>query len=425
MSLLSVANSGEAQMRAVSLWGAAAAVGAAAGPLVGGVLVDVTGWQGLFWIDAAVAAGVHAAHAGDGERVARPGASPVDRLRRDRAGGADADAVDPRGEQERRLGLVSAGTLGCSGSRSPPVWLFVVVERRIAVPLLDLALLRNRVLVGSTIAILIGAGTINGLMYLLSLYFQDPALPPGLQPARGRSGHAARDGRAGGGGPVRVLFAAKIGGRQTIGLGFALTAASPSLASSDSWKYSAFLLPLVAIAVGMGIERSHLVGGDRLSPGEPGGFGVRGLEHGPVRRSAAAIALAATIYGNVISNSLADGEPQGDALASGLAAASWLMAVFTLLGVLMALVIARHRAATGTMQDAAAAAAVAHTLPTRQLTGRVGTEQAWSEQGGRDDHDPAGPPAPFTNADYAARMRTSRPTPREAGLVDLPHHARS
>lgn len=36
--------------------------------------------------------------------------------------------------------------------------IFVVVERRVAVPMLDLALLRNRSLVGSTIAILIGAG---------------------------------------------------------------------------------------------------------------------------------------------------------------------------------------------------------------------------------------------------------------------------
>ena len=33
LSLLTVANSGQAQIRAVSLWGAAAAVGAAAGPL--------------------------------------------------------------------------------------------------------------------------------------------------------------------------------------------------------------------------------------------------------------------------------------------------------------------------------------------------------------------------------------------------------
>ncbi len=52
---------------------------------------------------------------------------------------------------------------------------FVAVENRVAVPMLDLALLRNRVLVASTIAILIGAGTINALMYLVSLYFQDPA----------------------------------------------------------------------------------------------------------------------------------------------------------------------------------------------------------------------------------------------------------
>ena len=55
LSLLTVANSGQDQLRAVSLWGAAAAVGAAVGPLLGGVLVDVTGWHGLFWIDAGVA----------------------------------------------------------------------------------------------------------------------------------------------------------------------------------------------------------------------------------------------------------------------------------------------------------------------------------------------------------------------------------
>src|SRR6476620_9690904 len=56
LSLLSVANTGQAQLRAVSLWGAAAAVGAAAGPLMGGALVTVAGWQGLFWVDAVIGA---------------------------------------------------------------------------------------------------------------------------------------------------------------------------------------------------------------------------------------------------------------------------------------------------------------------------------------------------------------------------------
>src|SRR4051812_24412049 len=56
MSLISAANTGKEQLRAVTLWGAASAIGAAAGPLVGGVLADTAGWQGLFWIDAVIAA---------------------------------------------------------------------------------------------------------------------------------------------------------------------------------------------------------------------------------------------------------------------------------------------------------------------------------------------------------------------------------
>ena len=55
LSILTIATSGTERLRAVSLWGAAAAAGAAAGPLVGGLLVDSIGWQGLFWIDAVIA----------------------------------------------------------------------------------------------------------------------------------------------------------------------------------------------------------------------------------------------------------------------------------------------------------------------------------------------------------------------------------
>jgi hypothetical protein len=53
------------------------------------------------------------------------------------------------------------------------------------------------------------------------------------------------------------------------------------------------------------------------------------------------------------------------ALADGLGRASWVMAVFSAVGVAMAVVMGRHRSAEGTVQDAAAsAAAVSHTLPT-------------------------------------------------------------
>jgi hypothetical protein len=57
-----------------------------------------------------------------------------------------------------------------------------------------------------------------------------------------------------------------------------------------------------------------------------------------------------------------------------------MMAVFSLLGVLMALVIARHRAATGTLDDAAAAAAAhTHTLPTSATAGRSAPQQGGAD----------------------------------------------
>ena len=153
-------------------------------------------------------------------------------------------------------GWLSAATLSCFAitvaGRRTPSW---CVERRVSVPLLDLALLRNRVLIGSTIAILIGAGTINGLMYLLSLYFQDPATL-GFSPLRGGPGDAAGHRRAGGRGASRAPSRRAHRRPATIALGFALTTAGFVAVgfTEASWRYAAFLLPLIAIAVGMGLS---------------------------------------------------------------------------------------------------------------------------------------------------------------------------
>ena len=74
-------------------------------------------------------------------------------------------------------GWTSLATLGCLALSVAAGFAFVAVEKRVAVPMLDLALLRNRVLVASTVAILIGAGTINALMYLVSLVLPGPERP--------------------------------------------------------------------------------------------------------------------------------------------------------------------------------------------------------------------------------------------------------
>src|SRR4051794_4189003 len=255
LSLLSVANSGQAQIRAVSLWGAAAAVGAAAGPLLGGVLVEITGWQGLFWIDAGVAVLCMLLTAATVSESRDP-----DRPRSIDYAGTLLIALTLASlilavTKSSDWGWISAATLGCFAVTIGAGLGFVAVERRVAVPLLDLALLRNRVLVGSTIAILIGAGTINGLMYLLSLYFQDPAtldfspLQAGLATLPATVGLVVVA-------PLVPRLAKKLGARQTIGAGFVISTAGFAAIgfTESSWKYAAFLLPVVAIAVGMGLS---------------------------------------------------------------------------------------------------------------------------------------------------------------------------
>src|SRR3954451_17265511 len=175
MSLLSVASSGAGQMRAITLWGAASAASAALGPLVGGLLADSTGWQGLFWIDAAIAA------------VCIPITLKSVAESRDPNRSRSIDfvgtlliavilvplvlALSEGGD----WGWTSVATIGCLVISVVGAVLFVVVEKRVKAPIVDLRLLRNGVLVGATLAILIVAGTINALMYVLSLYFQNPA----------------------------------------------------------------------------------------------------------------------------------------------------------------------------------------------------------------------------------------------------------
>jgi hypothetical protein len=81
--------------------------------------------------------------------------------------------------------------------------------------------------------------------------------------------------------------------------------------------------------------------------------------------AAVATALAASIYSSVTVSRTAEGGSPSEALSGGLATASWVMAVFSAAGVLMAVLMGRHRPPQGTLADAAAsAAAVAHTMPT-------------------------------------------------------------
>jgi EmrB/QacA subfamily drug resistance transporter len=378
MSLLSVASSGSGQMKAITLWGAASAAGAAAGPLIGGLLVETTGWQGLFWIDAAIAAACIPLTLATVQESRDP-----DRPRSiDFAGTVlVALALGPivlALSKGNDWGWASAATLGSLAVAVVAGVLFVVVEKRVKAPLVHLELLRNRVLVGATLAILIVAGTINALMYVLSLYFQDPA---GLGMSAFEAGLATLPAAAGmiAITPAITPLAVKIGGGRAVLLGFGLAAAGFAVLAfvEASWTYAAFVGPLIALAVGLGIANGPASSGSTASVsadevGEASGISNMARYVG----AAVAVAAIAMINNAVAANRAEAGESASEALAAGLGAASLTMAIWSALGVGLVVLLRAHRPQT--IGRAAAAASTAHTIPTEPAPTRE--EASWSSE---------------------------------------------
>jgi EmrB/QacA subfamily drug resistance transporter len=367
LSLLSVVTAGPKQMRSVALWGAAAAAGAA-GPVVGGVLNEATGWQGLFWIDAAIAV------------LCIPWALGTVPESRDPLRARSIDLAGTVLVAAVLAPFVFAMTKGSSwGWWSVPTVVclvisvlaavgFVAVERRIPAPLVDLRLLRNALLVGSTFAILIGAGAIAGLSFLISLYFQDPAtfgmssLVAGLAslPAAALVILVA---------PTVTPLAHRFGARPVIVTGFVLmTAGFGFLAAVQaSWSYWAFLPALIAIAIGLGLSNgpASSIATASVSPDEVGAAsGISNMAR--YVGGAVLTAVVAGIYGSVSATQTATGGAPAAALATGLSRSSIALAIFSAAGVLLGVLVARRTQRPHVADYAAAAASTAHTVPVAQ-----------------------------------------------------------
>ncbi len=366
MSLLSVASSGKGQMKAITLWGAASAAGGAAGPLVGGLLVETTGWQGLFWIDAAIALACVPVTLARVQESRDPQRSrSIDFAGTFLIALALAPIVLAL-SKGNDWGWASAATLGCLAVGIAAAVGFVFVERRVKAPLVDLHLLRNKILVGATLAILIVAGTINALMYLLSLYFQNPAglgmnaLQAGLATLPAAAGMIAIT-------PLIAPLAGKIGGGRAIALGFVLaTLGFGALAFVQaSWAYLVFVLPLVVLAVGLGIANGPASSGSTSSvPPEQVGQASGISNMARYIGGSVAVAAAAMLSNAVTVNQEDAGKSAADSLAAGLGAASVMMALWCAAGIGLVVFLRRQGAGrTDAAGRAAAAASSLHTIP--------------------------------------------------------------
>ena len=221
-------------------------------------------------------------------------------------------------------------------------------------------------LVGGTLVILIGAAALNALMYLLSIYFQDPntlALSPlraGVATLPATLAMLAIT-------PLVSPLAIRLGTRQIIGLGFILMAAGFGALTfvHASWAYGMFVLPLVLMAVGMGLTNGPASSVCTSAVDERDVGAASGVSNMARYVGAAmATAAAAAVYADVSAAAIAAGDPPGDALAEGLSRASLLLTILSASGILLALLARRHRPTSQTLNDVAAdAAAAVHTTP--------------------------------------------------------------
>ena len=171
-----------ARARAVAVWSAGGAAAIAAGPVLGGILTSTAGWRAIFFVNLPVGAAVLAL------LTLRTPRSP--RL---------AAPLDPAGQVTAALGLAALTfgviTGGSGGFARPSVLLafvvaalaggcFLVVESRVARPMVPLALFRS----AAVVTCMVTGFSINiafyGVAFVLSLYFQrvlgEPAITAGL-----------------------------------------------------------------------------------------------------------------------------------------------------------------------------------------------------------------------------------------------------
>lgn len=241
--------SGPVRTRAIGLWVVASSAGLLLGPLVGGVLVQEFGWRVTFVTLIPIALlGAMAVSVLDNTQRRRPGRLDIAGLSTVCAALALVSWVLIESGRGSTPGVILLGGFGLG---SALLWLFAVIERRAAHPVLDLNLLRSGPMRSLLAATLLYNAAINGSAFVLSIHFQ-----------QGRGFSASLTGAlmlvANAGMPLAgslvSILRRRAGGASLMTLSLlALSAAFVFLAVSDGLPVSSLLLPLAMLGLCSGI----------------------------------------------------------------------------------------------------------------------------------------------------------------------------
>ncbi|OBG27572.1 MFS transporter [Mycobacterium sp. 852002-51057_SCH5723018] len=157
---------------AVGIWAGASGVSIAAGPIVGGLLVEHVSWQSVFYINAPIAAvalligglAIVESRSVAGHRLDVPGITTL-------SGGLFLIVFGLIKAQN--WGWLAGRTLGLLLAGLAVLAVFVLIEMRAAEPLLPMRLFANRSLSIGTAVVVIDFFALFGAIFFLSLYLQN------------------------------------------------------------------------------------------------------------------------------------------------------------------------------------------------------------------------------------------------------------
>lgn len=158
--------------RAIGVWGGVAGISMAAGPLVGGLLVDSVGWRSIFWLNlpiglAALALTLKYLPESRAPKPRRP--DPVGQLLIMAMLGSLTYGII----EAPAAGLGSPLVLGCAVVAVAALVGLLVYEPRRAEPLIDPRLFRSVPFSGATVIAISAFAALSGLLFLTTLYLQD------------------------------------------------------------------------------------------------------------------------------------------------------------------------------------------------------------------------------------------------------------
>ncbi|MGI5352813.1 MFS transporter [Streptomyces sp. CA-250714] len=158
--------------RAIGVWGGVVGISMAAGPILGGLLVDASGWQAIFWVNVPV---------GLAALVLTTLFVPESRAPR-------ARRVDPVGQllvivllgsltygiiESPHSGFASPLVLGCLTAALVALLALLVYESRRAEPLIDPRFFRSVPFAGATATAVCAFAALGGFLFVTSLFLQD------------------------------------------------------------------------------------------------------------------------------------------------------------------------------------------------------------------------------------------------------------